>query len=486
MAVTNYDMQKLGEDEQKLLNAITAAYSQSQTANDANTMTELAQIANQLRMTASGGGYLADSSGVYNGVDAAADGKFYLTGGSGKEFVFNPDTTNIGIREGDAIRYVLKGADNYDVTFSALQADTGLNLTGLKDMPYAVAYAGQMASNEDTVQNLYDARDAELDKIRAQAEKVYQDSLIEQAKIKSAQAAANKELYTGYSKQSDPYGLHGERLAMLGLSSSGYADTESQKLLDNYNELVIKNGLSAQDMLVALQRATQAVLDKGDLEAAAAGQKYYTLISNQLLSNQKALDTLSAGYLKTADTQKADTKTEEKTNASATQNTDTSSQTATKNNTAANNNSGNNVSVSSQSAGVANIYNGTTQNSGVENNNADEKESSGTLTTYYSPSAALSRLRGGQEADDSLVYALERYYNAPYEFLLAVPDLELPSDYSLADFGTLPFKIKNSYDDKGMTVTGLGKLFYAELLDMLIDGKAVCLEENGVYNFQKK
>ena len=493
MAVTNYDMQKLGEDEQKLLNAITAAYNQSQGVNDVDTMTGLAQMANQIRMTASGGGYLADNSGVYNGVNAASDGKFYLTGGSGKEFVFNPETANIGIREGDAIRYVLKGDDNYGVTFSAMQADTGLNLTGIKDMSYAADYAGQMVSNDDALKNIYDTRDAELNKIRAQAEKVYQDSLIEQAKIKSTQASANKDLYTGYTKQSDLYGVHGERLAMLGLSSSGYADTESQKLLDNYNELVVKNELSTLDMLAALQRATAAALDKGDLEAAATGQKYYTLISNQMLVNQKALDTLSGKYLKSTDVQ-TDVQKEEKTGGSVDRNTDNSLQITKESNTAANNTSNNTLpssspavagnssasSNSSQSAGTADVY-----RSG-EDDKIGEKEFNNSLTTYYSPAVALSRLRGGQEADASLIYALERYYNAPYEFLLAVPDLKLSSDYSLSGSGTLPFKIKNSYDGNGMVVTGLGKLSYSELLDMLTDGEVVCLKENGAYNFQKK
>ncbi len=66
------------------------------------------------------------SSSGLAGKTSSADGKVYAKGGSGKEFVYNPSSGNIGVTKNGQTSYVKPGDKNYNSTKNAMKADTGL------------------------------------------------------------------------------------------------------------------------------------------------------------------------------------------------------------------------------------------------------------------------------------------------------------------------------------------------------------------------
>ena len=468
MAVTTYDEQKLTADELKQLRALTEGY-EGALGNQALQNTFM-QGATGLRQTASGGGYLTDSMGTYNGV-TAADKKFYLGGGSGKEFIYNPFNGNIGVNSGGAIRYISLGDSDYEQVFSAMEADTGQRLRSYpadsgSGQSFSGSYLDEAASGGiDALRGQEQAAQGEL---IDQLNKYLEGINVQRAQALARQSAANRELYSKHAMAADPYGNLGERLALMGLYSSGYADNEKRQILDNYNALINKNKVSTAELLSELDRAKKAAVLQGDEKKAQLSDKYYRLVMEEMLATALRQTTVEE---QAAAGGQAENKSAAKEQASSP---------AAKNNTVTQV-----VSVKPESKTASAV---------VQNNvpepivpmegtaGEEQKTVPVEIPIYYSAAAALELLSAGR-TDPVLISTVEKYYHLPYMVLKSFPPLLLPSGYSLADQDSLPFKISNNTGDDWMYISMMGRITFADLLNKLASGDIKYIEQNGTYSF---
>ncbi len=66
-----------------------------------------------------------------SGGNTSSNGQVYSTGGSGKQFVYNPTTGNIGVTQNGVTKYIGSNDAGYQNTLSAMQSDTGKTFSGV-------------------------------------------------------------------------------------------------------------------------------------------------------------------------------------------------------------------------------------------------------------------------------------------------------------------------------------------------------------------
>lgn len=249
----------------------------------------------------------------------ASDGKYYGTGGTGKQFVYNPDTKNIGIMENGEWRYVMQGDDAYDATYAAMLADTG-NMGGKLQgivgevvteqqpadtiptqqpvepvMPQAPAapeiyvpaiddindYDQLFGGYADTIVGTQNQQNAAIDAALA-----YQKYLLDQQRgsLAANKAAQDRDAYINYQRQINPYGYNAEALARMGLSNSGYSETA----LINYGNALMgamqSNNISYYEGIQELERAKIEAQLEGDMNKAEIAADLQAQMAQTLLS----------------------------------------------------------------------------------------------------------------------------------------------------------------------------------------------------------
>lgn len=249
----------------------------------------------------------------------ASDGKYYAKGSTGKRFVYNPDTKNIGIMENGEWRYVMQGDDAYDATYAAMLADTG-NMGGKLQgivgevvteqqpadtiptqqpvepvMPQAPAapeiyvpsiddindYDQLFGGYADTIVGTQNQQNAAIDAALA-----YQKYLLDQQRgsLAANKAAQDRDAYINYQRQINPYGYNAEALARMGLSNSGYSETA----LINYGNALMgamqSNNISYYEGIQELERAKIEAQLEGDMNKAEIAADLQAQMAQTLLS----------------------------------------------------------------------------------------------------------------------------------------------------------------------------------------------------------
>ena len=229
------------------------------------------------------------------------DGKIYATGGSGKQFVYNPDTGNIGVNNGGTWNYVKSGDATYGATLSAMNADTG-NLGSL----YKAKEEAQAAQQPEPVQigtganldglngygdlfnryaggaqQIYDNLAKGID-----ASTAYQEQLAQQkaAALEQQRQAANRNAYVEYQRQVNPYGYNAEVLASMGLDKSGYAESSLVAYGNALMAAIQSNNISYNDAMMNLENIAAEARLNGDTQKAQLAAELATSITNNLLS----------------------------------------------------------------------------------------------------------------------------------------------------------------------------------------------------------
>lgn len=226
----------------------------------------------------------------------ADDGKYYATGGSGKKFVYNPATGNIGVTKNGETHYVTPTDAMYQKTLDAANADTGYNWTKsyVGDL---TAAADTAAKNNNAVLSTLTGAKYDYNALLDKALEVVGNIVkMQQQNINAAAETANTGAYNTYIKASDPYGMMAENMAKLGLGDSGYAESSKIGLSNAYLGALNANELARQQQLNELEIAKmQAEADtyknKADAAASFAEKiaKYEYDIGEQIYKAQKNL-----------------------------------------------------------------------------------------------------------------------------------------------------------------------------------------------------
>ena len=105
--------------------------------------------------TTSSSSYKSSSSGSSSnktsssssGMSQGKDGSYYGTGGSGKQFGYNPSTGGIAITQNGQTRYVGANDPNYANTKKAMEADVGFSFSNLGNTPTSSSGSSNKSTN---------------------------------------------------------------------------------------------------------------------------------------------------------------------------------------------------------------------------------------------------------------------------------------------------------------------------------------------------
>jgi len=284
-----------------IASAVGAAVSAYKKKNSSSSNSTSGGSSSSTSSKSSSGGSAGSNSAV-----PASDGKYYATGGSGKEYVYNPSTGNIGITYSDgSIKYVKPEDSGYNVAFKAMQADTGhtygtensaASATSGSDYKDWNTYSSALQTSQQMslieynkqMNSLYSALEkaqknndlaieasvqAAIDKLEAQKPQILQN-----------QEEANTSAYNAYMQGVNPYGVGAEANALLGLGDSGYAESSLVNLGNAYQSAINENEELKQTLLAELEEAKEQAILSGDIAKAEAAVEY----SKQLISQKSS------------------------------------------------------------------------------------------------------------------------------------------------------------------------------------------------------
>lgn len=256
------------------------------------------------------------NSGSSNNRYLGSDGKYYQTGGSGKEFVYNPSTGNIGVSRPDgSYAYYEKGSAGYDNAMQAMRNDGvsfGGVLSGSSDnsgnssQPWAGGGFGEGVLGGSTVQEnsivqQYEEKLADYEAQLEAARKANDAALA--AAIEAAIARlneqkpeilrnyeqANTDAYNSYMQAVNPYGGLAEANAAIGLGNSGYQESSLVDLGNTYQNAMNANEQTKADLLNQLEAAKREAQLSGDIERANAASQYAQMIAQNSMTGASAI-----------------------------------------------------------------------------------------------------------------------------------------------------------------------------------------------------
>ncbi len=97
----------------------------------------------------------------------------------------------------------------------------------------------------------------------------------------------NRASYNAYLNAINPYGVNAEKMAQLGLSDSGYAETTMAKIANAYQTAIAGNAEDRANSLLELELAIDDAIADGNEAEANIGMQMYTNIANMQAERAK-------------------------------------------------------------------------------------------------------------------------------------------------------------------------------------------------------
>lgn len=214
----------------------------------------------------------------------SSDGKIYSTGGSGKNYVYNPGTGNIMVN-GNAVK---SGSSAYAKTLAAMQSDTGKKYTQADSaMAGSAAFGGTGASQNMTYQNYLD---------RAQQQSLAASNAGMQQQINSLQGQIPSINQTYQNVYKDLYQnqLSGQKnlpqlMAAQGLTGGATESTISE-MQNNYANLLNQSKLAEQNALAEIRNQINNAQLTGTVTNANIASDYASQMAELQLQQQQLAD----------------------------------------------------------------------------------------------------------------------------------------------------------------------------------------------------
>ena len=257
---------------------------------------------------------MAGTASSASSVSQGNPNQLFAAGGSGKEYVYNPQSGNIGINNGGSTHYVSQDDPAYSHTLKAM-ADDGVsfnapqnkaNLTAdfineayyspredetlknyLRQLDSLNSQLLQAQSQGDTA--LTNAIKQALNQLEAQRPQIYADAKL-----------ANSNAYANYMQAFNPYGINAEANAALGLGRSGFQESSMIDLGNTYQNVLNLNEQNKLSLLQDLENAKIEAQLSGNIQRAEEAAKYARLIAENSRKNAQSVLDYQLGQEKNA------------------------------------------------------------------------------------------------------------------------------------------------------------------------------------------
>ncbi len=183
-----------------------------------------------------------------------------------------------------------KNGVGYADPYKTERAPDGSTVT--KDgLTYTNSHSQGLIATPNTVAKTYGKNSGVADSMRANAaaqQKAIETRRNQQiAKINAQRAAIEQEYeknnrasYNAYLQSINPYGINAEKMASLGLSDSGFAESTLAKMASTYQNAIAENGISRANALLELELAIDEAYANGDEQIAEAYAQMHSQLAN--------------------------------------------------------------------------------------------------------------------------------------------------------------------------------------------------------------